>query len=84
MRVKYKITFPIAEKVEVNGLNTHPVFSYLRQNSSLHDKKKGVTTNIGWNFAKFLVNKEGKVVKYYEPIVEPTAIVEDIRKLTNS
>ncbi len=82
MRVKYGITFPIVEKVEVNGVNCHPVFNYIRQNSRLFDKKKDVTTNIGWNIGNFLVNKEGHVVEYYDPTVEPLSIVKDIRKLT--
>ena len=54
----------------------------MRQNSKLHDAAKGLTTNVGWNFGKFLVNEKGEVVEYYEPSVEPNAIVADIRKLT--
>ena len=58
-------------KVEVNGDNCHPLYKYLRRNSSLHDEKTGQTKEIPWNFGKFLVNSEGKVIEYYPSDVYP-------------
>ena len=74
-RGKYGAQFPMTEKIEVNGENCHPLYAYLRQNSSLHDAKKNETNVIGWNFGKFLLNGEGKVVDYYPPTTAP----DDIR-----
>jgi glutathione peroxidase len=80
-RGKYGAQFTIFEKIEVNGDNTHPVYNYLRTNSSLYDAKKKQAGNIPWNFAKFLVNAEGHVVNYYAPTVDPQSIRPDIEKL---
>lgn len=55
------------EKIEVNGENTHPVYAFLRNNSELYDEKHDKANEIPWNFAKFVVNHEGKVIKYYHP-----------------
>merc|ERR1711871_1275245 len=58
---KYGVEFPVTEKVDVNGPKTHPFFLYL--------KEKGPSTFLGkdakWNFEKFLVDREGNVVKRY-------------------
>ena len=80
-RGKYGAEFPMTEKIEINGANTHPLYAYLRANSSLHDAKSGKTKEVGWNFGKFLVNGEGQVVEYYPPTREPDSLLEDIRKL---
>jgi len=53
---KYGVTFPMFSKVDVNGANTHPVYEYLKSDPGVG------TDDISWNFAKFLVNKQGKVV----------------------
>ena len=58
-RGKYEAEFVMFEKIEVNGPKCHPVYNYLRSHSSLHDDKTGKTSEIPWNFAKFLVNGEG-------------------------
>jgi glutathione peroxidase len=52
----YGITFPISQKVEVNGPNAHPIYKYLKDNSGV--------TNIGWNFEKFLVSIDGSITHY--------------------
>ena len=80
-RDKHSAQFPLFEKVEVNGKNTHPVFRFLRSNSSLFDKNERVAAEIPWNFAKFLVNSQGKVVDYYGPQTAPEDIRPDIEKL---
>ncbi len=74
-RVNHGVTFTLTEKIEVNGKNTHPLFAYLK-------KKKGgfFTSRIKWNFTKFLINPDGKVVKRYGPTVKPEAIERDLKK----
>jgi glutathione peroxidase-family protein len=61
------------QKIEVNGNKTNPVYKYLKKNQKVE--------NIPWNFAKFLVNKDGDVVAYYPPPTSPTDILKDIKKL---
>ncbi|ARU56346.1 glutathione peroxidase [Oleiphilus messinensis] len=75
--LNYGVTFPMFSKVEVNGDNTHPLYQFLKSEA------KGVlgTEKIKWNFTKFLVNAEGKVLKRYGPNVEPAKMEGDIRKL---
>ena len=63
----YNVTFPMFEKIEVNGDGACDVYKYLRKNSSeLNDGA------IPWNFAKFLVDGDGKVVKYNVHRVKPS------------
>ncbi|MAQ19347.1 MAG: glutathione peroxidase [Sandaracinus sp.] len=73
----YGVSFPMHEKIEVNGDGTHPVYSFLK------GEKPGFlgTEKIKWNFTKFLVDKQGKVVKRYAPTTKPEAIAGDIEKL---
>lgn len=75
--LNYGVTFPMFSKVEVNGANTHPLFKILKSQA------KGVmgTEKVKWNFTKFLVNKEGDVVKRYSPNTDPGDIAEDIKNL---
>ena len=63
----------------MNGKNTHPVYSYLRQNSSLTDVEDKVG-EIPWNYAKFLVDSNGKVIKFAHPTVAPLDLLPDIEK----
>lgn len=73
--LNYGVTFPLFEKIDVNGPNTHPVFQYLK------DQKGGLlSSKIKWNFTKFLVDKEGNVVKRFAPTKEPASIEADIIK----
>ena len=75
-QLNYGVTFPIFAKVDVNGKNTDPVFTYLK------DQKPGtLTKNIKWNFTKFLVNQKGQVIERYAPTTEPSRIEKDIKKL---
>ena len=78
MRNKVGAEFPIFEKIEVNAKNPHEIFRYLRCNSSLYDKQKKRAKEIPWNFAKFLCDSDGKVLKYYNPRVNPLNLVNDI------
>ncbi|CAD2099991.1 glutathione peroxidase-like thioredoxin peroxidase, putative [Plasmodium vinckei] len=75
--IKYNVFAP----VEVNGENTHELFKYLKFNcDEMHDEN-GVLDNIGWNFGKFLVDKNGNVVKYFSPKLSPLNMEKDITDL---
>ena len=73
--LKYKTTFPLFAKVEVNGKNEEPLFRYLKSQEGgfLGD-------DIKWNFTKFLVTRDGRVVGRYAPITKPENIEGDILK----
>lgn len=70
--------FTILEKVHVNGASTHPVWHFCRYNAAGTRSGKKMRP-IPWNFAKFLVDKEGRVVQYYSPKVPPSKILPDIK-----
>lgn len=69
----YNTTFPLFMKVDVKGSDAAPLFTYLTQ-----EKGGLLNKTIKWNFTKFLVNRQGKVVKRYAPTVEPKKIEKDI------
>lgn len=74
--LKFGVTFPLNEKITVNGPGSAPLFQWLKQ------EKGGLLTNdIKWNFTKFLLNREGEVVRRYPPTTEPQSIAKDIEKL---
>ncbi len=77
---KFKVEFPMFSKIEVNGPNSHPVYIYLKNNTEDLKSEEGLK-NIPWNFAKFLVDRNGKVVGYYSPKVKPVDMTKDILKL---
>ncbi|XP_051158614.1 uncharacterized protein LOC127279987 isoform X3 [Leptopilina boulardi] len=70
-----KVKFDLFEKIDVNGDNTHPLWKYLK-------KEQGGTLGsfIKWNFTKFIVNKEGKVVERHGPNVDPNNLEPSLRK----
>ena len=71
----YGVSFPMFAKVDVKGANAHVIFRYLTNNS------KGVLgSGIKWNFTKFLIGKDGKVLNRYAPTTKPDALEEDIEK----
>lgn len=73
----YNVTFPMFAKIDVNGSNTHPLYAFLKE------REPGIlgTEAIKWNFTKFLVDKNGNVVRRYGPNVTPENIEADILKL---
>jgi len=75
-QMNYGVTFPVMAKVEVNGNNAEPLFKYLRSQT-----KELLGDAIKWNFTKFLINKEGHVVKRFAPNFEPSDIAPEIEKL---
>ena len=68
----------------MNGKNPHELFKYLRCNSSLWDAQKKRAKEIPWNFAKFMVNSEGKVLNYYNPRINPLQIIKDLEEQLSS
>lgn len=74
-QLNYGVTFKMFDKVEVNGDNAHPLFTFLKS------QQKGLLKeDIKWNFTKFLVDKEGQVVDRYAPMTTPKQIEQDIQK----
>lgn len=75
-RVNHGVTFPLFEKIDVNGPNTHPVFLFLK-------RKLGgfLGSRIKWNFTKFLIDASGKPVKRFAPLTKPDAIEPYIRRM---
>jgi glutathione peroxidase len=73
----YPVSFPLFAKVEVNGPNAHPVYGFLKTGAP------GVlgTEAVKWNFTKFLVAKDGRVVERYASTTTPAALKADIDKL---
>ena len=67
----------------MNGPNAHPVYQYLRMNSPLYNAESQTASEIPWNFAKFLVNKDGEVVKFYAHGADPMSMMSDIEGLLN-
>ena len=76
-RVNFDVTFPLFAKIKVNGEQTHPLYQYLKT------QKTGLlgTEGIKWNFTKFLVDREGKVVDRFGSSTKPKSLEKDIKKL---
>ena len=75
-QLNYDTTFPLFAKIDVNGDNEEPLFTYLKS------KQKGmIGSKIKWNFTKFLINREGEVVERFAPAVTPKKIEDKIKKL---
>ena len=74
---KFGVSFPLFEKIDVNGGNAHPLFQYLTKSAP------GIlgTEGVKWNFTKFLVDGSGNVVKRYASATEPKDIEKDIEAL---
>ena len=72
----YGVTFPLFEKVEVNGPDRHPVYTELVE----HPDAEGVAGDVQWNFEKFLVSRDGQVIGRFRPGVQPedTAVIEAV------
>ena len=73
----YGVTFPMFDKIAVNGADAHPLFTYLKKQAP------GIlgTQDIKWNFTKFLVDAKGLVVERYAPTTTPAAIEKEVEKL---
>lgn len=73
---RYNVNFPLFSKIEVNGTGACELYQWLK---SANVGEEG-SADIGWNFAKFLVNKEGEVIERYHPKVTPEEIESDLTK----
>jgi len=74
--LNYGVTFPMFKKIDVNGVSTHPLFKYLKR------KKRGAFgPKIMWNFTKFLIDRDGKILKRFAPNKKPEDFEEYISKL---
>ncbi len=76
-QLNYGVSFPMFDKIDVNGSNTHPLYEYLKKQAT------GVlgSESIKWNFTKFLVSREGKVVDRFAPTTKPEDMARDIEAL---
>lgn len=76
-QINYGVSFPMFSKIDVNGDNAAPLYKYLKSEG------KGIlgTEGIKWNFTKFLINRDGKVVKRFAPKDKPEAIRKAIEAL---
>ena len=97
-RLNHGVTFPLMKKIEVNGPNEDPVFTWLKEAAPAEEYKglkakatqkllKGISksvekdSDILWNFTKFLINRDGTVVKRFAPVAEPASFEKDIEEM---
>ncbi|TQV76612.1 glutathione peroxidase [Aliikangiella marina] len=73
----FKVSFPMFSKVDVNGVDADPLYNYLKEEATGLLGSKAIK----WNFTKFLVNKEGKVMKRFAPKDSPESIEKDIQAI---
>ena len=75
--LNFNIKFPLFSKIDVNGDNAHPLYEYLKSEAT------GIlgSKSIKWNFTKFLVNKDGKVVTRFAPVTKPASMESAITAL---
>lgn len=74
--LNYGVSFQMFDKIDVNGDTRHPLYGYLIENSPNRPGK-----NIGWNFEKFLIDKNGNIVKRYLSVKTPQSLEKEIKKL---
>ena len=76
-QVNFGVTFPLFEKIEVNGEDAHPIFKFLKSKQS-----GGIFGNkIKWNFTKFIINNKGVPVKRFSPTTKPEKMEKTIQQL---
>ncbi|MBQ7622903.1 MAG: glutathione peroxidase [Bacteroidales bacterium] len=97
-RINHGVTFPLMSKVDVNGADEHPVFTWLKSQAPAEEYKglkakatqkllKGLSKtakkegDILWNFTKFLIGRDGSVVKRFAPVADPASFEKDIEAL---
>jgi glutathione peroxidase len=71
----YGVTFPMFDKVEVNGDDAHPLFQWLRE-----EKGGMLGSKIKWNFTKFLIGRDGQVIDRFGPTTKPEKLTGDVEK----
>jgi glutathione peroxidase len=73
---KYDVSFPLFDKIDVNGANAHPLYDYLKR-----EKSGLLGSSIKWNFTKFLVDRTGRVVARHAPTATPQGLKQEIEAL---
>jgi glutathione peroxidase len=73
---KYAVTFPMFEKIDVNGDGAHPLYKFLKR-----EKAGLLGPSIKWNFTKFLIDKAGRVVARHPPTTRPESLTREIEAL---
>jgi glutathione peroxidase len=75
--LNYEVSFPLFAKIDVNGKDTHPLYQYLKS------AQKGLlgSESIKWNFTKFLVGRDGSVLKRYAPTDTPESIERELQQI---
>jgi len=82
-QANYGVSFPVFDKIEVNGPHTHPLYRYLKKEQpGLFSRLLG--GRIGWNFTKFLVDRQGRVVGRFAPSTKPETLAPAIDRLLTS
>jgi glutathione peroxidase len=73
-RTRYEVTFPLSAKLAVNGAERHPLYAFLTARGT------GIAGDISWNFEKFLIARDGRVLKRYPPQTKPrdSGLLQDI------
>lgn len=74
-QANYGVSFPMFAKIDVNGSDAHPLYQWLRK-----EKSGMLGSRIKWNFTKFLIGKDGQVIKRYGSTTKPADIAADIKK----
>lgn len=77
-QLNYGVTFDMFEKIKVNGSDAHPLYKFLKS-----EAKGLIGSQIKWNFTKFLIDRNGNVIKRFAPNVSPSKIKDDIENLLN-
>lgn len=75
--LNYRVTFPMFSKIDVKGEHAHPLYQYLVENTPAPYK----TGDIEWNFVKFLIDRDGNIVKQFSARTEPAELEEEIKQL---
>jgi glutathione peroxidase len=73
---KYDVTFPMFEKIDVNGADAHPLYNFLK-----NEKSGLLGASIKWNFTKFLIDRAGNVAARHAPTTRPESLKKDIEAL---
>jgi glutathione peroxidase len=73
---KYDVSFPMFEKIDVNGAQAHPLYNYLKT-----EKSGLLGSSIKWNFTKFLVDRSGRVIARHAPTTAPQGLKKEIEAL---
>lgn len=73
---QFAVTFPLFAKIEVNGAGTHPLYAWLKAETPGAEQGQ----EIGWNFAKFLIGRDGQPIARYSPRTAPSDLADDIAK----